>query len=202
MTVIESSRDDYLTFDETIEPWDQQPDETHKSYQAFQIFLELGLRRKLKDVARIWSNKEMDREEALRQQLTRGQVANIERWSRYNRWMARAEAWDRHLAAARRDAMLEEQRTMVKRHADIAVMMQGIALDKMRITDGEDLSVREALQMIRDAVDIERTARGVPTTVAHISTSGSGESTSVVSVLDVLFGEIAEDDTEEIKDGS
>jgi hypothetical protein len=93
------------------QPWDRLPEETTRAFEAFRVYLRLGASRSL----------------AATQAAIRGERAGNARarsgtygvWSRRFRWVARADAYDRHLTrehqracedAVRRQAEAEAER--------------------------------------------------------------------------------------------
>lgn len=109
-----------------IKPWDRLPDETEPAYEAFQAYLDLGVRRSIRLVA---------------EQVGKGQ-AMISRWSTAHRWRERARQWD----SAPRRAMVESFEEMARRVAEQHEEMATALMAKLRenlsmLRPGKDPSV-------------------------------------------------------------
>lgn len=89
--------------------WHRQPNESNKSYAAFQTYLSLGAERSL---------------EKVRQKIGKSK-AICERWSSRWEWVARATAYDQHMAEvaqAQREA--EVQRVVQNHYANMHTRVQ------------------------------------------------------------------------------
>jgi hypothetical protein len=83
------------------QPWEFNPQlDTTKSLEAFSLFLNLGHKRTLAAAYRLYKGRSEDGLKTARY---------FERWSAQGQWVARAEAWDRHL-----------QRQAIAKHEDAA----------------------------------------------------------------------------------
>lgn len=131
-------------------PWQRQPKETAKSWEAFRLYRDMGEGRTLAKVA-----AQLGKSEAI-----------VSRWSGNHGWVARAAAWDDHVDEQRRDVAVREARKMAERHALIS---QGITrkvadwLQGLSKEDVEKWSVRDASRALEIAVKIERLSRGEAT---------------------------------------
>jgi hypothetical protein len=65
------------------QPWDKRPGESYKAHKAFRIYLDLGERRSLVQVAHDYG----------------ATPTMIRRWSADWDWVARTDAWDIHISA-------------------------------------------------------------------------------------------------------
>lgn len=83
-------------------------------------------------------------------------------------WRERAESWD---AEQRRLRMIAEQEAldeMYRQHTQAAILMRGIGIIKLdqlrqnRDAVGEEVSPSDARLLVKDGIEIERTARGLP----------------------------------------
>ena len=85
---------------------------------------------------------------------------NAERWH----WKQRAEAWDEEERRKRTKIEDEERQDMYHRHIRNAIVMQNISgarLVQLR-DEPEALTPSDARQYMKDGIEIERTARGLP----------------------------------------
>jgi hypothetical protein len=88
-------------------------------------------------------------------------MAAADRW----RWKERAQAFADTLFMDRRQVEDEERRKMIERHRDIARKMNEAALKRLEqfIKDPESLDATEVRLYLVAAINIERTAYGMPT---------------------------------------
>ena len=80
-------------------------------------------------------------------------------------WQERAEAWDEHERRKRMIVEDEERTKMYRRHAQLGRALQlagGRGIQQFAEKEGELLGPGDARLSIKDGVDIERTARGLP----------------------------------------
>lgn len=150
-----------------LDPWERQPGESAKAYEAFCVYRDQGAGRSLNKTA-----KQLGKSATL-----------ISVWSYKNRWVERCEAWDRWLAEERRRAQVEAIRKMEERHIRLAQGMQTLAARKLERelerTDPNRVGIeaaREALDsitlqevrlLITEGTKLERVARGEPETITE-----------------------------------
>lgn len=152
-------------------PWERQPYDTSKSWQAFTVYRDLG------------SNRALSRAAAA---LGRN-AATLADWSRLHRWAERVAAWDAEADRVRRVAMLAEVEQMAIRHAQQARSAQNAAMvpvsaliERLAQTDpasllefvrsDELLSLAlEAIRTLPASQGAERLARGEPTEIVSSS---------------------------------
>jgi len=87
-----------------VNPWDRQPGESGKAFEAFAIYRDLGPSRTILEVARRLSKS--------RQLLTR--------WAKKHRWHERAAAYDLYLDSIVQKAEEERKRRLADQRAKIA----------------------------------------------------------------------------------
>ena len=139
------------------EPWYRQPGEGAKAYQAFVIFRDMGPDRVVADVAKA---------------MGRASAAMIYKWSAQNNWQERVRQYENHLQKVATKAAEKARTEMLARHANEAMLMQQIALQKLREVNPETVTVGDAVKMVDVAVKVERLARGEPTENVKEETSG------------------------------
>ena len=93
---------------EAENPWEQQPGESAKAFEAFAIYRDMGVERSVRKVA---------------QQLNKS-LTLIGRWSSNHNWPERARAYDRDLDKRAHDQAVREVRNMTNRHIRIAMTLQ------------------------------------------------------------------------------
>ena len=124
-------------------PWERQKNESAQAFEAFSIYLEMGTERSLR---------------AVTQKLLKSYTL-ISRWSRTYNWVKRAAAYDAELQRQAYDATVKRARKMADRHIRTALKMQEKALIALEELDPADLSPRDMLSILRDALKLERVAR-------------------------------------------
>lgn len=136
---------------ERRDPWDRQPGETPKSYEAFKAYLHLGPSRSLAAVRRNGAGR-------------------AEAWSSRHGWVRRAQAWDAHLEAkAQRE--IEHRNTAARaahhsqlleiRHEALTVARQilrevSTTLSESRTEGGRKVSPRELADIARSVAEVAR----------------------------------------------
>lgn len=129
-------------------PWERIPGETPKAYSAFLAFREMGSQRSLRKLAMSGD----ERTSHLRQMAT---------WSSQHAWVERAAAYDEHIAREGMAAEIEAVRQMRQRHAQAALALQAKALQRLQTLNPDHLAAKDVVVFIKEAVAIERAARGV-----------------------------------------
>lgn len=128
-------------------PWEQQPGETAKKYEAFLNYLQ----QKTEDENRSLRKVAYD----LNKSLT-----YIGTLSSENNWVERAAAWDREqLAIARRKCEAEILK-MRERHAKIATSMLTKATKRLASMQAEELTPQDIKNWVDVASKLERISRG------------------------------------------
>lgn len=155
-------------------PWDRQPQESHKSFAAFTIYRDLGGDRTYQEVA----------------QKLHCSGANVRRWAAKSTWHSRAYEWDCYQDQKAQEAQIRGRIRMAERHAETGMVMQSIAsaeMDKLRksledIIPGKqprNLSAKEIVRFLEVGCKIERSARGDP-------------GIDSVAKIEVIFGDVEE----------
>jgi hypothetical protein len=129
-----------------VEAYERAPDEGNAAWEAFALYRDLGPGRSLSIVGR---------------QLGKSTTL-LSRWSARHNWVQRAAEFDRHLDRAKVSANVEALTEMHKRHAQLAVTVQGRVVDWLTrlVNDGRVLPDRVAARMFVEAPRLERAARG------------------------------------------
>jgi len=140
--------------------------ETPPAAAAYHEYAALGADRSLRKLS-----------EVLRQ--SQGKVKagldTLERWSSAHHWQARVTAFDAARIEERRckhDADIER---MNERHAAIGTTQQAQALKQLaHLAEIGKLGSQASVMLLKLAIDVERTARGEPTTVERHEQTGAG----------------------------
>lgn len=144
-------------------PFQQQPGESAKAFEALQAYLDLGPARSLAAVAR-----QLDKTPAL-----------IERWSAQHAWTERVQAHTEHLSRVEREA---QEATVREKAAEWAKRAQELKEQEWEVSRAliakarqllgkEDLrgSARDASRMLETASKLGRLAAGLATDREELS---------------------------------
>lgn len=126
------------------EPWERQPEETTKAFEAFRVYRDLGSERSIAKAGK---------------QLGKNRVT-LEGWSSKFNWVERAAAWDAEQDRIARMEQIKAIKAMRNRHAGMAkamIVKAGRALN--RIPDDE-IKASDISRMIEVAAKLERISRG------------------------------------------
>lgn len=126
-----------------IAPWEQQPGESAKAFEAFAIYRDMGAERSLRK---------------LTQQLHKN-LTTIRDWSVKWNWQERVRAYDRDLDRQAHAQAVREVRSMTNRHIRIAMQLQAKALQALEQLDVTTLSPKMQLAFLAKATEIERMNR-------------------------------------------
>lgn len=124
-------------------PWERQKGESVQAFGAFSIYLEMGAERSLRAVC---------------QKCTKS-IPLIKRWSSIHEWVERAAAYDAELHRKAYAAAVRRNRKMIDRNIRTALQMQEKALLALEGLDPADLSPKDILVMLRDAMKLEWESR-------------------------------------------
>lgn len=132
----------------TPKPWERQPKETPKPFEAFCIYRDMGTERSIRKVA---------------EKLGKSNTI-ISRWSTNNNWVERVAAWDDEQERIEREEAQKEHlhtiREMRKRQAGSGFAMQFKALEALKKIPLEDLSGNDIVRLLVEGAKMERIGRG------------------------------------------
>lgn len=146
------------------QPWERTDKESSQSFEAFQVYRDMGTDRSLAKVG---------------EQLGKS-TALMERWSSTHGWRDRAADYDSHLDRLTLKEEAKERIKMAKRHAQQAMMFQNKVLQRLNALDPAELSPNDLIRFFDTSVKIERLSRGDST--ESINHSGG----TVVQIIDDL----------------
>ena len=121
-----------------VDPWDRQPKETDKAWQAFSIYRGFGADRSVRKTLEQLGKKPSFK-------------SHMEKWSVRWGWRMRASAWDTHRDRCEREVVLDQAAKVVR--------------EKMAVADGLWKTAAKALVMWNKYIDHqmkEDTAAGIP----------------------------------------
>lgn len=156
-----------------IQPWEQQPGESTKAFEAFKAYRDMGTDRSTRKVA---------------QKLSKS-AALIHRWSSAYGWPERTRAYDRELDRQAHEAAVKELRSMTNRHIRIAMQLQSKAVEALGNIDAEQLTPNMTLKFMKLATDLEKSNRYVE---AGYGQDGHKEASGEVEI--VIEGESVDAD--------
>lgn len=195
---------DLPPLDPEVKPWERQPGESDKAWEAFRTYRDMAQDRSLRVVAdTIGKSKSL-----------------VDRWSSRHQWNRRAYEWELELDRQARMETVREAAAMVKRHAQqsqlfmTALTQPAMALirkiqgdpqffDRMLVSIENDGRVEvgktiELLRIIRDfavaypqIAQIERLSRGEPTSINAETTEEHGTSFARALIADREASQIA-----------
>lgn len=128
----------------TPEPWERQPEETPKAFEAFCVYRDLGPERSIAKAGK---------------QLGKNRVT-LEQWSSKYEWVKRCAAWDTEQDRIARQDQQKEIKKMRKRHAGIAAAMLVKAATALQRLPDDEISASEISRMVDVASKLERISRG------------------------------------------
>jgi hypothetical protein len=147
--------------DGDVLPWERQPGESARAFEAFTLYRDAGPERSQRAVAR-----RLGKSGAL-----------IGRWSSAHRWVLRADAWDTEQDRQWRAQMTARRRRAVDRHVRTAELAQSKVAQRLIDLDPAELTVTELTRLLDVTVRIERDALGEP--IRHEVTGAGGDPLTV-----------------------
>ena len=171
------------------QPWERQPDETARAYEAFCIYRDLPpSERSIKRACQIFHGDA----------FKASKNAIWSEWSRKHNWVERANAWLDEQDRVTREAELDALREMRRRHIQTAqhlVRLGAAQLTKLakelEEEAGEKLSPAMILKFLKEGALLERLARGEPDSIVRQLLDGKGED---ALTFKVVFGKRGADD--------
>lgn len=133
------------------EIWERLPGESSKAYEAFCIYRDLGVDRSIEKTAK--------------SRLKPGSYSWLRNWSSKYNWVERARAYDDYLEREKRKEQEKAILEMVERHTKEAMALQQKALERLKSLDPNELSTRDVLNYLMEAMKLERLSRGEPTEI-------------------------------------
>lgn len=153
------------------DPWEQQDGETATLFNAFSIYRNLGLKRKLTEVA-----KELDIS-----------YQTVCRWSSEWGWRERVTAWDREMDREARERLKLEQGVTAARHFDVANKM--LDLVEMKVDDlfaddkWKSLQPRDVKEWLAVLTPIQRLSMDMATSISESRESDAQDANDALREL-------------------
>lgn len=125
-------------------PWERQPGEGIKAFEAFNTYMLMGTSRSLSKVAH-----ELGKSSQL-----------MSKWSSLWNWVDRATAWDIEQENLARKDQIEAIKKMRKRHATLATQMLAKVTRKLSQMSEDELTPQDMKAWVETASKLERLSRG------------------------------------------
>lgn len=126
------------------EPWEMQPEETSKAFEAFAIYRDLGPGRSIAKVG-----KELGKN-----------CVTLEEWSTKYDWVKRAAAWDAEVDRVARQEQLNAIKKMRVRHAKLASDLLDKVEKEIETLQPGAMTPNEIARITEVATKLERISRG------------------------------------------
>lgn len=153
-----------------LDPWDRQPGETSKAYEAFSIYRDMGANRTVRGTAEALTKSE---------QLIKG-------WSGKNNWVARAAAFDSIPGKAVAEAYQDMAARIAAQHERLATKLADrLERNLDMLPEGADPSIRWSTAQAA----AHRSHSFATDLVKPASTATDEINKAIVNLLDKLAGE-------------
>ena len=129
---------------EDLKPWERQPGETPKQWEAFALYRDMGAERSIQKVADALGKTK----------------PNLGVWSRENHWVDRVTAWDAEVDRLNRLQQIKDIKKMRKNHATVASAMIVKAAQALNKIPVDDIKASDVSKMVEVASKLERISRG------------------------------------------
>jgi len=146
-----------------IKPWERQPGETEKAWQAFKLYRDLGEGRTLQEVSRKLSKHQ----------------SNVSRWSKKWHWQSRVIAWDMECDRQAQKARLKQINQMRDYHSRLAMLLKQRAYRALQLADEIMTRIETKEATLKDAVRLLEVARALIDTGAKLHALSLGEPTEI-----------------------
>ena len=146
-----------------IKPWERQPGETEKAWQAFKLYRDLGEGRTLQEVSRKLSKHQ----------------SNVSRWSKKWRWQSRVMAWDMEVDRQARKARLKQINQMRDQHSRLGMLLKRKAYRTLKLADEIMARVGTEGATLKDAARLLDVGRALIDTGAKLHALSLGEPTEI-----------------------
>lgn len=127
-----------------VKPWERQPNETAKQFEAFCTYRDMGKKRS---------------QEATAEKLSKSR-ALVSRWSSQNNWVERVALWEDEQDRLIRIELTRDIGAMRKRHADLANAMLIKAAKALAKIPDDEIKASDISRMVETASKLERLSKG------------------------------------------
>lgn len=123
-----------------VQPWERQPGETEKQFEAFAIYRDLGSERSVNEVC-----KRLSKSRTL-----------ISKWSSQNQWVTRACAYDNDLQNQEHRKARKQAADTKTRHVKIAMSLEKKALEALNLLEPGQMTARDIRETLKLAIEIQQ----------------------------------------------
>lgn len=127
-----------------IEPWERQPGEGARAFEAFVVYRDLGVNRSIRKAA---------------QNLNKA-VTTLAEWSTKHEWVKRVSAWDAEQDRIARNEMIAEMSATRKKQRKQAQRMQEKGMELLESISLGDAKLSEIVSLLKAGMEQERIAIG------------------------------------------
>lgn len=145
------------------EPWERQPGETARAFEAFVVYRDMGASRSLKKAG---------------QNLNKA-ITTLAEWSSKYDWVKRVAAWDAEQDRIARNEMIAEMTATRKKQRKQAQRMQEKGMELLESISLGDAKLSEIVSLLKAGMEQERIAIG---DVGEVIEERSGEAASPVQI--------------------
>jgi hypothetical protein len=160
---------------DTAKPWERQKDESAQAFEAFSLYLGMGVDRSLRELARKLSKS----------------YTLVSRWSREKKWQERVRAYDNHLVDEEAKRARKEVRDRYTRFGKVSDQLTMTALEIIKAANPKKMTPQDALAFLRVAATLADKNKGV---ISPVETEET-ESEDLLGAL--LTGLLSEEDDDE-----
>jgi len=148
-------------------PWERQQGEPNLWYGRFVHYREIGTERTIVGAWRKWKIEDPKGQKSRAKAYHRSWNHNAKVWD----WKERAELYDAYMDEIVRQEEQLAAREMVRRHIELGVDMQDLGGQHISHLKAslEEISAGDARMMVKDGIEIERKARGLPDHLLEIA---------------------------------
>lgn len=132
-------------------PWERQPEESTKAFEAFQCYRDMGMERNIMAVTR-----ELNKSRTI-----------IGRWSSAHNWVERCAAWDSEQDRILREQQQNEIKKMRRKHASLADRTLKKLAESLEYIDPEEIKPSDFARLLDVATKLERISLGDTTDVVE-----------------------------------
>lgn len=127
-----------------IAPWERQPGESSKAFEAFAVYRDLGVNRSLKKAA---------------QNLNKA-VTTLAEWSTKFEWVNRCAAWDAEQDRIARSELMADMAATRKKQRERARRMQDKGMDLLESINIGEAKLSEIVSLLKAGMEQERICLG------------------------------------------
>lgn len=155
----------------TLQPWDIQPGESAKAYEAFAVYKAMGKDRSLEKVSRTVPRR----------------LPTVKDWSARFNWVERARAFDVDAARLAAPKALTDHARVLARHARYGRLMAYKGARRIQSMKPRDLAPSDAAAFVVKGVATERQALAIPD---RAPVDEDGKAVPVVAIIKIGTDEL------------